>query len=102
MTPSLPIALRGKDSVTWKTVSSAGLYGPTYTSTSLTGLRISRRSKLLRRQNSGDVVSVAHFATLSAVKVDDLITLDGIDRPVLDVAAIPDGSGSARFYEVFL
>ena len=99
---SLPIVLRGKDSVTWKAVSSNALYGPTYTSTTISSIRIVRRTKLLRRQASNDIVSTAFFACTEAVTTKDLITLDGVDRPVLEVDTTPDGSGAARFYEVFL
>ena len=98
----LPIALRGKDSVTWKAVISQGLYGPVYASTTISGIRISRKTRTLRRKNSDDITSDAGFACVEAITTADLITLDGIDRPVLDVARVPDGSGAARFNEVFL
>jgi len=99
---SLPLVLRGKDTVIWKNAGTPGLYGPTYTSTTITGIRVVRRTKILRRQASNDIVSNAYFACAEAVTTDDLITLDGVDRPVLDVASVPDGSGVARFNEVFL
>lgn len=99
---SLPLFLRGKDSVTWKAVASQGLYGPTYTSTTISGIRIVKQTKTLRRKASDDIVSNAYFACTEAVTTADLITLDGVDRPVLDVVAVPDGSGVARFNEVFL
>lgn len=99
---SLPMVLRGKDSVTWKNVASQGLYGPTYSSTTISGIRIVRQTKILRRHASDDIVSSAYFACSEAVTTDDLITLDGVDYPVLEVRSVPDGSGVARFNEVFL
>ena len=58
--------------------------------------------KIDRRQNADDIVSTAFFACAEAIEPLDLITLDSIDRPVLQVDAIPDGSGVVRFREVYL
>lgn len=99
---ALPLVLRGRDSVTWKNVAGQGLYGPTYSSTTISGIRVVRRTKILHRKGSDDIVSNASFACTEAVTTNDLITLDSVDRPVLEVSAIPDGSGVARFNEVFL
>ena len=98
----LPVVLRGKDSVTWKQASGTGLYGPTYSTSTISNVRVVRKTKTIRRQNADDIVSTAFFACAEAVGPLDLITLDGVDRPVLQVDAIPDGSGVVRFREVYL
>lgn len=98
----LPVVLRGQDSVTWKHASGTGLYGPTYATSTISNVRVVRKTKTIRRQNADDIVSTAFFACAEAVEPRDMITLDGVDHPVLQVDAIPDGSGVARFREVYL
>ena len=74
---------------------------PSYTSSSIKA-RFEYKRRMTRDALGQTIVSLATCYTTTQVKPDDLISYDGVDWVVLNVANIVDLFGSISHYEVML
>lgn len=90
------------ETVTLKSVTRDEWGTPTYTPSSVKG-RVKRNQRIVAGPNGEDVLSSASvvFAPSVAVKLDDLVVLDGTDRKVAAVRQIK-GLRRVMGWEAFL
>jgi hypothetical protein len=91
-----------KQSIILKTKGAVnGANEATYTPNTIRG-RLQYKRKLIRNTQGQEVVSEAQLFTEHAVSLDDRVTIDGADWPVLDVQKTVDLDGAVQWYEVML
>lgn len=90
------------NTVTWKTATGQNEYGEPITGSSPIQCRLEPRRRLVRNAQGQEVVSEIALYTQAAVKVGDLIAVDGVDYPVIAVTVEYGLSGLEAFREVAL
>ena len=75
---------------------------PTYAEAVNIKARVEYAHKMTRDRYGQEVTSTTQVYTETAVGLDDVLTIDNIDRPAIMVKKTPDLDGNICFYEVML
>jgi hypothetical protein len=96
------IDLYCNQNITLKSKASVNEYNEsTYTTSTIKG-RFEYNRKLVRNAQGEQVISEAMLYSITAIKLDDVITYDSIDWNVISVANVVDLGGAISHYEVRL
>lgn len=88
--------------ITLKTKGAVDAFNQATFATSTIQGRLQYKRTMVRDSQGQNVQSEAQVFTMSAVALDDLITVDGVDYPVITVEKTVGLDGDVIWYEVYL
>jgi hypothetical protein len=89
-------------SITLKSKTTVDAYNQATYTTSTIKARFEYKRKMVTDKTGQQVISEAQCYTTTQVKPDDVITYDGVDRPVISAQDCVGIDGTVMFYEVML
>ena len=99
---SNPITEYTNQAITLKTKGVPnGANEAAYTTSTILG-RLQYKKQMVRNAQGQWVQSEAQIFTASVINVDDLITVEGVDFPVITIEKLVDLDGIVLWYEVYL
>lgn len=97
------IGVYANQTATWKKRTGVNEYNePSFAASQTIKCRLEPRLKMVRNREGQEVVSESVLYTESAVSYGDVITVNGIDFPVINAYPMPRFNGSTAYYEVRL